>query len=239
MTVTEHDPPAAAPGQGNPISIRLLVWIGAILGLLTLPALLIDRQLAAWIAALDKDSSLMRVVDLFQFPGSFLILLGIGAVILVLDRQARRKLLRLAAALVAAEIVTGVLKAIFSRQRPSGFDFDQGIGSSFPGFFHSLMQDNQGVSLLERSLGGFPSGHVTCAVVAAIGLGWLYPRGRWLFLAIPPLVALQRLAFEHHFLSDLCAAAAVGSLVTASLLHSHKLGRWFDGFERGGETTSN
>ena len=79
MTVTEHDPPAAAPGQGNPISIRLLVWIGAILGLLTLPALLIDRQLAAWIAALDKNSSLMRVVDLFQFPGSFLVLLGIGA----------------------------------------------------------------------------------------------------------------------------------------------------------------
>ena len=232
MTVKHPNPPT--PGQHEGASPVRLAWLGVALGLLALPALLVDRQLAAWIATWDKETTLLKIVDVFQYPGSFPVILGSGVLILLMDRCARRKMLRLAAALVTAELVTGVLKAIFSRQRPSDFDPGQGIGSSFPGLFHSLTQDNQGVSLLERSLGGFPSGHVTCAVVAAIGLGWLYPRRRWLFLALPLLVALQRLAFEHHFLSDLCAAGAVGSLATALLLGSSRLVRWFDGFEQKG-----
>ena len=124
---------------------------------------LVDRQLAAWIATWDRETTLLKIIDLFQYPGSFPVVLGTGILILLVDRSARRKMLRLGAALVTAELVTGILKAIFSRQRPFEFNPGDVIGSSFPGLFHSLTQDNPGMPLLERSLGGFPSGHVTCA----------------------------------------------------------------------------
>lgn len=230
MSVTQPNTPT--PGRRTGIFPGRMAWLGVTLGLLVLPAVLVDRQLAAWIATWDRETTLLKIIDLFQYPGSFPVVLGTGILILLVDRSARRKMLRLGAALVTAELVTGILKAIFSRQRPFEFNPGDVIGSSFPGLFQSLTQDNPGMPLLERSLGGFPSGHVTCAVVAAIGLGWLYPRRRRLFLAIPLVVALQRLAFEHHFLSDLSAGAAVGSLATALLLGSGRFGRWFDGFEQ-------
>jgi len=228
MTETDHDHPA----RRKPAAPQLLK-LSMFFGVLTLPALLVDRQLADSIAGWDRDATAMQLLDVFRFAGSLPVLLGIGVLILVLDRAARRRLLRLAAALLTAAVAIAFLKVMFSRQRPDSFDFDQEIWSSFPGLFHSLSGVQEGTSLLDWSLGGFPSGHVTCAVVAAIGFGWLYPRGRWLFAGIALLVAAERLAFEHHFLSDLSAAAAVATLVTGILVHSRGIGGWLDRFEQG------
>ena len=157
--------------------------------------------------------------------------LVLGAAILILDRSARRRLLRLAAALLTAGVITGLLKAVFSRQRPLHFELDQDIWSSFSGFFSSLMQDGEWIAPQHWTMVSFPSGHVTSAAAAAVGLSWLYPRGRWLLAGMAVLVAAERIAFQLHFLSDLCAGAAIGTLVMACFLDTRMLGRRFDHFE--------
>ena len=229
MTETDHD---SALGR-KPAAPQLLK-LSVLFAVLTLPALLVDRQLASSIAGWERDFTAMQLLDVFRFAGSLPVLLAVGLLILLIDPSTRRRMLRLLATLLTAAVITGLLKVIFSRQRPGSFDLEQPIWSSFPGLFDSL-SSGQGESLLDWSLGGFPSGHVTSGVVAAIGLAWLYPRGGWLFVGIALMVAFQRLAFEHHFLSDLCAAAAVATLVAGILVSSRGPGGWFDRFELAGQ----
>jgi membrane-associated phospholipid phosphatase len=230
MTETDHD---SALGR-KPAAPQLLK-LSVLFAVLTLPALLVDRQLASSIAGWERDFTAMQLLDVFRFAGSLPVLLAIGLLIPLIDSSTRHRMFRLLATLLTAAVITGLVKVIFSRQRPDGFDLQQPIWSSFPGLFHSLGSGQQGESLLDWSLGGFPSGHVTSAVAAAIGLGWLYPRRRSLFTGIALMVAFQRLAFEHHFLSDLFAAAAVATLVAGILASSGGLGGWFDRFELAGQ----
>jgi membrane-associated phospholipid phosphatase len=230
MTETDHE-----PALGRKPATPQLLKLSVLFAVLTLPAMKVDGQLASSIAGWERDAAWMQLLDVFRFAGSLPVLLAIGLLILLIDPSTRRRMLRLLATLLTAAVTTGVLKVIFSRQRPGSIDLDDPLWSSFPGLFDSLGSGQQGTSLLNWSLGGFPSGHVTSAVVAAVGLGWLYPRGRWLFTGIALLVAAQRLAFEHHFLSDLFAAAAVATLVAGILASSRGPGGWFDRFELAGQ----
>jgi len=230
MTETDHEP-ALRRKPATPQLLKLSV----LFAVLTLPAMEVDGQLASSIAGWERDTAWMQLLDVFRFAGSLPVLLAIGLLILLMDPSTRRPMLRLLATLLTATVITGLLKAVFSRQRPGSIDLDNPLWSSFPGLFDSLRSLQQGESVLDWSLGGFPSGHVTSAVVTAIGLGWLYPRGRWLFAGIALLVAAQRLAFEHHFLSDLLAAVAVATLVAGVLASSRGPGAWFDRFELAGQ----
>jgi membrane-associated phospholipid phosphatase len=235
MTAAQHDPPtpqdmALKPGSSAPAT-RPLYLLGALFAVCTGPAFLLDHQLASWTTGWDKDSTLMKISEVFGIPGSFSGLLVLGAVILILDRSARRRMLRLAAALLTAGVITGLLKALFSRQRPLHFDLNQDIWSSFSGFFASLLQDGEWIIPQHWTMVSFPSGHLTSVAAAAVGLSWLYPRGRWLLAGMAVLVAAERFAFQLHFLSDLCAGAAIGTLVTACFLDTRLLGRHFDKFE--------
>ncbi len=219
------------PALGSKPATPQLLKLSALFAVLTLPAMEVDGQLASSIAGWERDAVGMQLLDVFHFAGSLPVLLAIGLLILLVDSSTRRRMFRLLATLLTAAVITGFLKVVFSRHRPGSIDLDDPLWSSFPGLFDSLGSIQQGESLLDWSPGGFPSGHVTSAVVAAIGLGWLYPRGRWLFAGIAVLVAAQRLAFEHHFLSDLFAAAAVATLVAGVLASSRGPGGWFDRWE--------
>jgi membrane-associated phospholipid phosphatase len=86
-----------------------------------------------------------------------------------------------------------------------------------------------------HQLQSFPSGHTAAAVGLAIGLAWLYPRGRWMFYAFALIAASQRWANRDHFVSDSCAGAAIATCVAAFVLGGSALQRWFDRFERRGE----
>jgi undecaprenyl-diphosphatase len=74
----------------------------------------------------------------------------------------------------------------------------------------------------------FPSAHTATAFGLAIGLTWLYPRGRWLFATFAVLVACQRIQSGAHFLSDTFFGAALGCVVAAVCI---KYVKWFDRFE--------
>lgn len=63
----------------------------------------------------------------------------------------------------------------------------------------------------------FPSGHSQAIFSAMVALGILFPRHRWWFIGIATMVAFSRVATYQHFLSDVIAGSAIGTLVTLGL----------------------
>jgi membrane-associated phospholipid phosphatase len=108
------------------------------------------------------------------------------------------------AELLAAGIVTPLLKTAAGRLRPSqGSDADE---------FRSLSGDQS-----------FPSGHATeafavASVFAARSEGWVLPT---LSYALASMVALARVNDRAHFASDVFAGAVIGTAIGRSVVHRH------------------
>jgi membrane-associated phospholipid phosphatase len=66
----------------------------------------------------------------------------------------------------------------------------------------------------------------------AVALGWLYPRGRWLFAAFAVMVACQRMEGGAHYLSDTLVGAAIGCLVATACVKRGWLAAQFERLER-------
>jgi hypothetical protein len=108
------------------------------------------------------------------------------------------------AELLAAGIVTPLLKTLTGRVRPSqGSDADE---------FHTF-SGNQ----------SFPSGHATeafavASVFAARSDGWIVPT---LSYTLASMVGLARVHDRAHFASDVFAGAVIGSAIGRSIVHRH------------------
>ena len=83
----------------------------------------------------------------------------------------------------------------------------------------------------DSGLQSFPSAHTATAAGLAMGLAWLFPRGRWMFSALAALVACQRVVVGAHFPSDTMVGAAVGCVVAACFIDRRVLGPHFDAWE--------
>jgi undecaprenyl-diphosphatase len=70
------------------------------------------------------------------------------------------------------------------------------------------------VSLTKADDASFPSNHTSTALAAALLLSWWFPALRAAWLAFAGVVAVSRLYVGVHFLSDVCAGAALALLVT-------------------------
>ena len=151
--------------------------------------------------------------------GVMLIALGIY----ILDPVRRGKLPRVLAMSLGAGLAANGLKLLVARTRPRHFDFV------------ATLQDTFG-RWLPLGAGGsaqqsFPSAHAATAIGLAIGLGWLYPRGRWLFAALAVLVACQRMEGGNHYLSDTLVGVAIGWVVAMPFLYNAWLAAQFDRLE--------
>lgn len=148
----------------------------------------------------------------------------LAALVYQLDPAHRRQLPRLLTMALGSGLGADGIKLLVSRVRPRAFDLTQPIWESFTG-------------LLPLGLGGsvgqsFPSSHAATAVGWALGLGWLYPRGRWSFLGLAFLVMCQRIQYQAHFVSDTLVGAAVGCLIGALFLPNGWWSRPFDQWEK-------
>jgi membrane-associated phospholipid phosphatase len=103
-------------------------------------------------------------------------------------------------------IVADIIKPIAGRLRPILWLRDQAYGFA-P--FHT-----------DSLWNSFPSGHTTTAFALAFSLSTLYPRGRILWFAYALLLASSRVMVDAHYLSDVCAGAALGWL-TVHLFMAH------------------
>jgi membrane-associated phospholipid phosphatase len=131
-------------------------------------------------------------------------------------------------ALVAGEVVGGLLKGTFGRQRPSVRPRDANSFQLLRGFGH------------DDSYRSFPSGHTTSAFAAAAAVTsetsrW-WPRSTWLIgpamYGGAALVGVSRMYNNRHWASDVLVGAGIGTFAGLKVVryqHTHpgnRLDRW-------------
>jgi membrane-associated phospholipid phosphatase len=118
------------------------------------------------------------------------------------------------------------MKLLLSRGRPYKTDLSSitSVWQTFQGWFPLFSSSSAGQS--------FTSAHTATAVGLALGLAWMFPRGKWLFGAFAVLVALQRMAGPYHFCSDTLWGAAIGCLIASIFLPNGWLAPQLDRLEQ-------
>jgi membrane-associated phospholipid phosphatase len=184
-----------------------------------------DVRVAEWITAGECPDVLEKLACLAEaFAHGF----GAAAVLLtvyLLDPRRRKYLVRLAVMSLGVGAVTDFLKLFLARHRPYHFNF---VGDTWATFGQWLPGWSAGAGWQS-----FPSSHSAVAAGLAIGLGWLYPRGRWLFMVFAGLAMFQRVVVKAHFLSDVLWGGGAGCIL-AGLCLSAACSRRFHRFEADG-----
>ncbi len=193
-------------------------------------AFLVDLPLARFAATRSLPRELSKLFALSEVFSHGLGVLLIVVAVAVLDRTSWRKLPRLLATSFGTGILANLVKATVARSRPNAADLQAGVLDAFHGWL-PILWPADATPAWNRSLQSFPSGHTATAVGLALGLSWLYPRGRWLFCGLACLAACQRIDSGAHYLSDTLAAAALACLWAGVCLDRRAIGRLFDRWE--------
>jgi membrane-associated phospholipid phosphatase len=210
---------------------RDVFLLAATLALAGLAALAVDVPVVHFVHRNYTNDVFRNFAELLGQIEPFAHAAGVAVILLaiaVLDPAHRAQLLRLGACAFGAGLLADVVKVCVIRIRPRNMPDVTSVWDTFHGWL-PILRD---VSLItERGLQSFPSGHAATAAGFAVCLSWLYPRGKWLFLSLALLGAMQRIATNAHYVSDVFAGAALGCLLGAVLTDPRLLGRWFDRFE--------
>ena len=184
--------------------------------ILAAAALPLDVAISRWWTGDSLPGDVAKFITLAEvFAHGF----GVAVLLIavwVLDVRSRKKLLRLGCSAYGSGLLTHLFKISIGRTRPNEFHLDTGVAGTFVGWL-PVWTARDWSQLLDRSIQSFPSGHTATAVGLAIGLTYLYPRGRWLFTALAIAAGLQRLHANAHFPSDVLAGAGIACLVGAGL----------------------
>lgn len=201
----------------------------------------IDLPLARIV--LNRQESLPTIVakllneihDILTWSEAFadaigIVLISLGLLVILPNR--RRQLLRVLVCAIGSGISADIVKLMIARMRPHSYNLSSlpdHVWQTFVGWFPLATLDDP----FSSSIHSFPSGHTAAATGFAIGLIWLYPRGKWVFITLALLGGLQRVEIGAHYLSDVCFGAAVSCLFAGLCFNSRAIGRWFDRFELG------
>ncbi len=156
-------------------------------------------------------------------------LVAICAALLLCDAGRGRASVRIALAAIGAGLSADVLKLCVARARPYHFfsftseDIAGGVWNSFRGLFPLFAGGSK--------LQSFPSAHSAFVAGFCVAMWAVYPKGKWLFVAVATLVAVQRVEGGSHFLSDTLWGAAVGYGFCTILFGDNRLARGFTRFE--------
>lgn len=230
--MTNQDSAGPAKGQLEPPlnSYRPPYLTALALALLALPAFAIDISLARYVTEVKLPGDLRDLVRISEVFAHGMGLLLILLTIIVLVPERRRQTLRLFACAAGSGLLALLIKNTIARHRPQSLNLQEWRGSvwsTFEGWAPWI--SGQGVG--GNPLQSFPSGHTATAVGLAVGLSFLWPRGRWLFASFAALAALQRIDCGAHFLSDTLVASALACLVAGLCVDRRAAGKHFDRWE--------
>ena len=197
---------------------RLLLLAGVLLFLFPV-SFFFDLEIANACRRKGLPGELKRIVNLSEVFAHGYGIAGIILTLLILLPSLKKKLFRVAACAAIPGIVVTVAKVVFARMRPNSIDekLPESVWQTFEGFCPFLTSGDHHL-LLDRSLQSFPSGHSTAAVGFAIGLSWLFPRGKWAFATFAILAIAQRINCGAHFLSDTIAGAFIAVVICTMIL---------------------
>jgi membrane-associated phospholipid phosphatase len=205
--------------------------IGLAMLVLSMLALNIDLPV---VRALRANPIGGEIRDLLALAESFAHLYAIAivmALIWQIQPQLRRRLLRVACCVLIPGGIADVLKVSIGRFRPHTFQagFPESVSETFLGVF-PFWNDSVD-SAFNNAIQSFPSGHSATAVGFAIGLSWIFPRGRYIFALLALLAMAQRIHAGVHFPSDTLFSAGVACVVGRLLLYHRTIDSLFVRFE--------
>ena len=200
------------------------VWLPLVLVIVGWTVLTVDLRVARWCLERNFPDPLSKWFSLCEVFAHGLGVLAILASIAILDPVRRVALPRLITASLGAGLAANACKLVLARIRPHSFSFNGDVTDTFSHWFPWAAAGSD--------LQGFPSAHMATAAGLAMGLAWLYPRGRVLFLFLAVSAGGQRVVSGDHFLSDVIWGAAVGAFCAIGLLDGGLLAPWFNRLER-------
>ncbi len=206
-----------------------LLWMACICMLLVPMATLIDVPISRWFSELSLPR---EVVDTLDFSlvyahgtGIFFILVCV----ILLAPDCRWHVPRLATLAMGGGAVATLTKMFVLRPRPNTFNFD--VATYDYAWIWSFDWTLSQVATFDASTRAFPSAYLATATALTVGLWVVFPRGRYLFLALCIGTMLQRLHSGAHFLSDLSGSAAVGLGWAYVCYHPALMGTIFEKME--------
>ena len=129
-----------------------------------------------------------------------------------------------------------LVKLLFGRYRPikyhdglSNVNYPSNLMDTWQGW---LPNDQLNVVYASQS---FPSGHTATVWGLAIGMSWVFPKGKWLFCFIAVLASIQRVSSFAHWPSDVFCGAAIAFVMAGAITGNWGLGYYFGLFENGGD----
>jgi len=181
--------------------ITSLIFVG--LGLAVLP---FDTMLAHPENMEAMPGDLKRFVSLSEIfaHGFGVTIVAIG--VWLLTESHRKYILRIIVCAAWPALGVLALKVMFARLRPHGLNTKYVFQS-------------------------FVSAHAATAWGLAIGLSWVFPKGRILFFTIAIFASIQRVTSFAHWSSDVLFGTAVAFLMAGALTHNWGLGYYLNRFE--------
>jgi len=200
------------------VAVAILVSLGCLLYPL-------DMSLAVFLQKIgDLPGDVRRILALSELLAHGTGVAVILAIAWCLAPHQRLHLPRIAACAFVAGVVATSLKMIHARIRPLTCppEIDQ-VAATWKGWWPSLNQDS---IPFDYAMQSFPSAHTATAVGFAVGLTWLYPRGKYVFYALATFAGLQRIVFLAHWPSDVVFGAAIGVLLGGCFVLPGTLGNY-------------
>lgn len=195
----------------------LLVAVFLLMAMIAVPW---DLEISQLVRKTKIPGDLRRFIYLMEIFAHTLGCILILGTLLWIDEKNRKKIWNASLFVLACGILANLAKYIIPRSRPSVFDLEPWSHLNpdrdpTEPFLSSW--DVWGVpftkSWFDESIRSFPSGHTATAVAMAIGLTYVYSKGKPLFLLMATLAALQRLVVGAHYLSDIFVSVALALLV--------------------------
>jgi len=189
------------------ISSTLVAAVTLLAAMIALPW---DLEISQWVRLKHIPGDLRRFIHLMEIFAHTLGCVMIMSTLLWIDHKNRRKLWEASLFVLACGLLANLAKYLIPRRRPATYDMEpwSWLNSSWDAWGTPLTE-----SWFNESIRSFPSGHTATAVAMAIGLSYVYPRGKPLFLFMASIAALQRLIAGAHYLSDILVSIPLTLLV--------------------------
>ncbi len=199
------------------IGSTLVAAVALIAAMIALPW---DLEISQWVRHKHIPGDLRRFIHLMEIFAHTLGCVMILSTLLWIDQRNRSKLWEASLFVLTCGILANLAKYLIPRRRPATYDSeiwswlnpDRDPQSTFPSSWEAWGTPLS-ESWFDESIRSFPSGHTATAVAMAIGLTYVYPRGKNLFLFMASIAALQRLVSGSHYLSDILVSIPLTLMV--------------------------
>jgi membrane-associated phospholipid phosphatase len=188
------------------------------------------------------DVKIVAASDLKEWPGdlrrifklSEIFAHGFGVTIITfaiwnLSPEKRRHIPRLISCAAFPPITAHLIKLVVARKRPTSFlshdlipTWPETSSETWIGWGHDVAWNTEYITQ------SFPSAHAALVCGLAIGLSFLFPKGRPLFVTLAIVASIQRILFLAHWPSDVAIGTALGFLIAGGLVQNWGIG-WLCG----------